>query len=221
MVRALPLLLLPALGALLLPSAERPVAVVPPATADTGHYVVADSLHRFRFSLLEHAPDDSCRALAVDIHPLDGNGPDQHLVLDGLAVPCPMANGRLLAVEVMDLNFDGIRDLRLVRANSDPALPQYRYWLFDADQKVFTPCTALDSLQHPNFDRARRMVGSQWYTRKGLRGTSTFYFQGTRLVMLANMEKYTEGDHERWVTWGRKDGRFQPVSERIVPLGKH
>jgi hypothetical protein len=61
-------------------------------------------------------------------------------------------------------------------------------------------------------------VGSQWYRRPGLRGSSTFRFSEGRLIMMANMEKYTESDHERWVIWGMKDGVLQPVEERTMPL---
>ena len=65
------------------------------------------------------------------------------------------------------------------------------------------------------------MVSSQWYESPVHRGGSTFRYEDGRLNMVSNMEKFREGDHERWVVWGMKDGRFQPVNEKEVALPRH
>ncbi|HEX2617943.1 MAG TPA: hypothetical protein VHL57_10395 [Flavobacteriales bacterium] len=189
-------------------------AEAPPA--DTTYYTLKDSLHAFRFALTE-APG-KCKALFVDIRPATGTAPVQHVDLGGMGIHCPTSDGRLFAIEVKDLDFDGIPDFRLMRADTDPRIPGYRYWLHNVRQRAYVACPALDSIQHPNFDQDHRLVGSQWSRRPGLRGSSTFRFSEGRLIMMANMEKYTESDHERWVIWGMKDGVLQPVEERTMPL---
>lgn len=186
-------------------------------------YLFSDSLHDIRFSVSSRpgAQGNVCHVEAVEVSRKGDKALLQHLDLKDVAAPCPMPDGHFPAVELLDFDFDGQPDLRIMRAAADLGHPQHRYWLFDKALNGFVAAPLLDSIQDPQFDRDRRMVSSQWYARPGLRGGSTYKYVAGRLTMVSNMEKYTEGDHERWVIWGMKDGRFQPVEERTKPLPGH
>jgi hypothetical protein len=187
-------------------------------------YLYADSLHDLRFVVSTHLGMTGAVHCQVDEVTVTAKGeriPFLELPLAHAQCPCPDAEGRFSAVELFDVDFDGFRDLRIQRPENGRHGPEHRYWRWDPAARTFSPSPELDSIQQPQFDPARRMVSSQWYAEAGHRGGSNFRYENGRLVMVSNMEKFTEGDHERWVIWGQKDGRLQPVEERRVPLDRH
>jgi hypothetical protein len=187
-------------------------------------FLFSDSLHDLRFLVSTHMDmrlGAMCQVDAVNLSMKGKKDIVQQLVLNGQVVPCPMPDGHFQAVEVADFNFDGVKEFRIMRPAADLTNPHYDYWLFDNALSGFAASRVLDSIQEPMFDYERQMVSSQWYAGPGHRGGSTYKYQNGVLTMVSNMEKFTEGDHERWVIWGMKDGRMQPVQEKQVPLPKH
>lgn len=200
------------------PSAQPPAMPQGPITE---RYLFTDSLHDIRF-IVRTEPDarsgNRCQVQALELSAKGGTTVLQHLDLDDMPVPCPMSDGHFPAIELVDMNFDGLEDLRIMRAAADLTHPSYRYWLFDPRLNGFAAEPMLDSIQDPQFDYSRQMVSSQWYAGKGHRGGSTYKYENGRLVILSTLEKFTEGDHERWVTWGLLNGKFQQVQEKRMPL---
>lgn len=187
-------------------------------------YLYADSLYDLRFVVSTHLHMTGgvhCQVDEVTLTTRGDRTPFKRQPLEHAQCPCPDSEGRFGAVELLDVDFDGLRDLRIQRPESGRHGPEHRYWRWDPVGRTFTPCPMLDSIQQPLFDPARRMVSSQWYAEAGHRGGSTFRYENGQLTMVSNMEKFTEGDHERWVIWGMKDGRFQPLEERRVPIDRH
>lgn len=185
-------------------------------------YLFADSLHDVRFLVSTHlnmTGEMRCQVDELTVTAKGARAPFLRLPLDRVQCTCPDTDGRFAAVELLDVDFDGIRDLRIERPAAGGRPPGHRYWRWETSARTFAPAPVLDSIQQPMFDAARKMVSSQWYAEAGHRGGSAFRYENGRLVMVSNMEKFSEGDHERWVIWGLKDGRFQPVEERIVPMG--
>ena len=186
-------------------------------------YLYADSLHDLRFVVSTHlrmTGDVHCQVDEVNVTTKGARAPFLHQPLEHALCPCPDNEGRFGAVELLDVDFDGIRDLRILHPETGGQAPGHRYWRWDPVLRTFAPSPVLDSIQQPLFDHARKMVSSQWYAEAGHRGGSAFRYENGRLTMVSNMEKFTEGDHERWVIWGLKDGRLQPVEERIVPIDR-
>jgi len=186
-------------------------------------FLFADSLHDVRFVVSTHLHMSGgmhCQVDELTVTAKGARAPFLRLPLDRVQCPCPDPDGRFPAVELLDVDFDGVRDLRIERPATGGQQPGHRYWRWDAAARTFSPAPVLDSIQQPMFDHDRKMVSSQWYAGPGHRGGSTFRYEEGRLVMVSNMEKFTEGDHERWVIWGRRDGRFQPVEERNVPIDR-
>ncbi len=187
-------------------------------------YAFSDSVNTIRFFVSSHMDMRAgvqCRVDHVQFNDKASGAVIQDLPLPDANTLCPTPDGPFMAVEVADFNFDGHRDFRIMKAGSEPNHPAHRYWLFDPAIRGFAPSASLDSLQDPQFDHERKMVSSQWYESPMHRGGSTFRFENGRLTMVSNMEKFREGDHERWVVWGMKDGRFQPVNEKEVALPRH
>lgn len=184
-------------------------------------YLFTDSLHDIRFLVSTHmdmSAGPQCQVDAVNMSMKGRKDVLQHLVLEHRKVMCPMPDGHFQAVEVGDFDFDHIKDFRIMRLAADVTNPKYDYWLFDPAINGFASSPVLDSIQDPQFDWSREMISSQWYAGPGHRGGSTYKVENGRIVMVSNMEKFTEGDHERWVIWGMKDGRLQPVQEKRMPL---
>lgn len=187
-------------------------------------YLFTDSLHDIRFLVSTHMDmrlGAMCQVDAVNMSVKGNREIVQHLILEAQLVPCPMPDGHFQAVELADFNFDGVKEFRIMRPAADLTNPHYDYWLYDRGLNGFTVSRVLDSIQEPMFDYERQMVSSQWSAGPGHRGGSAYKFQAGVLTMVSNMEKFTEGDHERWVIWGMKDGRLQPVQEKQVSLPPH
>lgn len=66
------------------------------------------------------------------------------------------------ALSVLDMNFDGYADIRLVEAR--PAGPDVPYlnWLFEPAAGVFRSSPELDAITSPQFDAAAREIRSEW-----------------------------------------------------------
>lgn len=224
-MRMIPLVLLVACMSDFRASSEALVAppIVEEQKPKLDSYLFADSLRDIRFLVSTHMHMSlgvQCQVEEITVSEKGGREPIARIPVDHMLCPCPMPDGQFPAVQLMDFDFDGIKDIRVIRAAADLTYPKHRYWLWDEARRTFTSSTMLDSIQDPIFDNQRKMVSSQWYDGALHRGGSTFRYENGRLTMVSNMEKFKEGDHERWVTWGMKDGRFQPVQEKDMPLPK-
>jgi hypothetical protein len=93
--------------------------------------------------------------------------------IEGLSTATP-SSAESPGLEVLDLNFDGYADLRLIE--SQPAGPNvpYRHWLYDPATGQFVAAAALDALGAPQPDAAHRELRVDW--REGAtRNGSDFY----------------------------------------------
>ena len=157
-----------------------------------------------------------------------GRGLEDVLIERGKAGPrlqqiIDLARQQGVSVRFVDADRLGVsrhcRHQGVVARQSAAPLLQLEELLDDLEAAAAPPrLLALDSIQDPQFDWSREMISSQWYAGPGHRGGSTYKVENGRIVMVSNMEKFTEGDHERWVIWGMKDGRLQPVQEKRMPL---
>lgn len=186
-------------------------------------YLFVDSLNEIRFLVSTHMHMSlgvQCQVEAITVTTKGEKEPYARIDVDHMLCPCPTDDGQFPGVQLMDFDFDGHKDIRVMRAAKDLTHPEHRYWLWDHAQRTYISSTVLDSIHQPMFDAERRLVSSQWYDGALHRGGSNFRYENGKLTMVSNMEKFKEGDHERWVTWGMKDGRLQPVQEKEVPLPK-
>ena len=224
-VRFLPLLFL--VASMSDHRASRETLVVAPVIEEQrpklDSYLFADSLNEIRFLVSTHMHMTlgvQCQVEAITVTTKGEKEPYAHIAVDHMLCPCPTDDGQFPGVQLMDFDFDGHKDIRVMRAAKDLTNPEHRYWLWNDAQRTFVSSAVLDSIHQPIFDAERELVSSQWYDGGLHRGGSNFRYENGKLTIVSNMEKFKEGDHERWITWGMKDGRFQPIQEKEVPLPK-
>ena len=85
-------------------------------------------------------------------------------------------------IEVRDLNFDGLDDVRVIDVR--PAGPNVTYlnWLYDPVSGRLVANEALNVLVAPEFDAARRTVRSSWRDGPTLYITETYTLRDGQLV---------------------------------------
>jgi hypothetical protein len=152
-------------------------ATVAPAAARAGVTVRARihaDLPEMAFTLVAEPPADGGAALnvrAIQIRRDGAAGVAQRI--EGLSTATP-SSAESPGLEVLDLNFDGYADIRLIE--SQPAGPNvpYRHWLYEPATGQFVAAAALDALGAPQPDAARRELRVDW--RDGAtRSGSDFY----------------------------------------------
>lgn len=143
---------------------EKPVALPPSATAAASADVKAD-VSTMTFTRV---------AGAIDVR--RGAAP---AVWQRIDVP---ASAEAPEVEVMDLNFDGFADVRVIDVR--PAGPNVTYlnWLYEPASGRFVKSDVLDALIAPQFDAARREVRSSWREGATRYGSDTHVFRDGQLA---------------------------------------
>lgn len=147
------------------------------------------SLPAFEFTLVGEptgGPSASIRVERIEIRRDSAAEPVQ--VIDGLATDTPMtADGPPL--EVLDMNFDGYKDIRLVEFRSAGPNTAYLHWLFDPPSGRFLENPGLNDIPSAQFDAERREVRSDWRDGAARYGSSIFVFAEGRPVLVRKEEK--------------------------------
>ncbi|AKJ01335.1 hypothetical protein ATI61_10339 [Archangium gephyra] len=82
----------------------------------------------------------------------------QKLALEGILLECGVAPGELLIVE--DLDFDGRKDLRVLRLLDARLQSTFDYWVYDKKSGRFEKDTRFEALSSPRFDARTRTITS-------------------------------------------------------------
>jgi len=196
-----------------------PAAPASPLTRTTVSARIHPSLEPFAFTLLAEGPAEPAGVLhvkAIEVRRGAETAPVQ--TIDGLDTETPVPAAAPV-LEVLDMNFDGYQDIRLVELR--PAGPNVPYlnWLFDAASGRFQASAALDALASPTFDAATREVRSEWRDGPTRYGTDSYTFRDGALVALSRQLKtysapgrYTAqvlrpADGGGWTVVEQRDGR--------------
>lgn len=135
-------------------------------------------------------------------------------IITGLDTQTPWS-AQAPGFDVVDMNFDGYADIRLVESRSAGATLPRLHWLYDPASGKFVASTALNDLGAPQPDAATRELTSEWRDTATRYGTDHHAFQNGQLVPLRREARdyqragvYTL-TVSRWV-----DGRWQVVQSR-------
>lgn len=140
---------------------------------------------------------------------LEAGGKPWGFALDGetLAVTPPgaAAPSQVLAVhpsdtppdhpvlELVDLNFDGVKDLRLLSAKHGQGQTIWQYWLFDPKTRRFVPNPQLDAALNPRPDTEGRAKTLSAYWNGGAAGRvywrRAYRWDEGRLVLIEETEQ--------------------------------
>jgi hypothetical protein len=87
----------------------------------------------------------------------DGQEP-QKLALEGILLDCGVAPGELLILE--DIDFDGRKDLRVLRLLDARLQSTFDYWVYDKKTGRFEKDARFETLSSPRFDARTRTITS-------------------------------------------------------------
>ena len=198
-----------------------PVAPVsaPAGTEREGHTVRAQihpDLPEFSFTLIGDEATDSTPILHVHAIEIRNGGARTTQVLDALDTETPVS-GEVQGLQVIDMNFDGYRDIRIQEfASAGPNTP-YLNWLYDPATGLFEASTVLNEIASPEFDASAHEIRSAWRDGATRYGTD-FYEVSNGVPRLTRRESrvydqpgvYTL-EISRWV-----DDKWEVVERRRV-----
>jgi hypothetical protein len=97
------------------------------------------------------------------------------------------------AFEVLDMNFDGYRDMRLMEFQpAGPNVP-YRNWTFDQTSGRFEPVPELDRITSPVFDPDTKTIRSAWRDGAAHYGEDTYAYIAGKPVLVRREERLYTG----------------------------
>src|SRR5690606_4614810 len=90
---------------------------------------------------------------------------------------------------VLDMNFDGYADFRLIeRTTAGPNTP-YLNWLFDPSLRKFVASPELNEIASAHFDMAKREIRSDWRDGATRYGSDIYVYRDGRPVRVRSEEK--------------------------------
>jgi hypothetical protein len=186
----------------------------PPAVTSTAR--VHPSLPPFVFALAGDGPEDpterTIRVRRLEIRREGETAPFQ--AIDGLETETPMpASGSPL--EVLDMNFDGYADIRLVAFRAPgPSIP-YVNWLFDPLAGRFVSSPALDEIPSASFDPATREIRSEWRDGAATYGRDVYgILNGTPVPVRREVREYSRPGRYTLRVSTYADGAWRVAEER-------
>lgn len=101
-------------------------------------------------------------------------------VIDGLQTDTPWTADRP-GLEVVDMDFDGQPDLRLIEFRAAGPNTPWLHWRHDAAVDRFVASPELDALSPTRFDAARRLVIVDWRDGAARSGSDAYAWREGRL----------------------------------------
>lgn len=173
------------------------VCLAPSNADDTAPIVcqseINPSLPSFNFSLAWHR-DVSSDTRQLDRIAVRRSGeaePFQTLEPITSDLPLKIANN---GFEVLDLNFDGYLDIRVMRFVSAGPNTPYQNWLWSPTAGKFIANLALDEITSPQFDADAQEITSDWRSSAAEHGSDIYAYDGTTPV-LVHRETDTYGEN--------------------------
>lgn len=197
------------------PATSAPAAPAPAAQVITIKGRIHPDLPEATFTLVADGAPQATGVLhvrAIEIQPGNASEPAQRI--EGLATDTPWS-ATAPALELLDMNFDGFADIRLVE--SRPAGPNVPYlnWLYDPASGRFVESRGLNAITSPQFDAKARELRSDWRDGASRFGTDVYTFRDGQPVPLRRETKTYQRagvfslHTSRWV-----DGAWRVVETR-------
>jgi hypothetical protein len=139
-------------------------------------------LPTFDFALVWH--DDKAAGARlldrIDIRRTGDSEPFETLTGIDSKLPPAIANN---GFEVLDLNFDGFLDLRVMRAAPAGDIKAYQNWLWSNDERKFVAAPGLDAIVSPKFDADDQEIVSHAADANG-KTTDVYAYDGITPVLI-------------------------------------
>jgi hypothetical protein len=158
------------------------------ASAATFRLRIHPTLPEFSFTLVGDQSTDNSETLHIKrIEIRRGAETEPFQVLQGLSTSTPLQPGPPLSV--VDMNFDGYGDIRLIELQ--PAGPNVPYlnWLFEPTSGRFVESRALNAITSPQFDAATGEIRSEWRDGPTRYGTDIYVYRQAEPVLVRKESK--------------------------------
>ena len=158
-------------------------AKAPAAAASIAGRIVADG-PALTFALFT-APESPAGSGVLAVRSIEIRNPDGGLLqrIEGLDTQTPWSE-QFRGLELVDLDFDGFADLRIVESQAaGPGLP-YRNWRYDTATRRFVAAPELDPLPGLQVDPENRELRSSWRDGPTRYGVDIWTYRDAALVPL-------------------------------------
>jgi hypothetical protein len=173
-------------------------------------------LPEYSYTLVgDQSPDNSETLQVKRIEIRRGAETEPFQILEGFNATTPLHPGRPLSV--VDMNFDGYGDVRLIELQ--PAGPNVPYlnWLFDPASGRFVESRALNAITSPQFDAATREIRSEWRDGPTRYGTDIYvYRQGEPVLVRKESKEYRRSGVYNLRVSRLVNGDWKTVEQREV-----
>lgn len=171
------------------------------------------SLPEMRFTLVgEPAADGLLHVHAIEVRREGSDDIVQRI--GGLDTETP-SDTQSPGLDLLDLDFDGYADLRLIERR--PAGPNviFRHWLYEPKSGRFVAKPALDRIVAPTPDPASRELRSDWRDGAATYGTDFYVWRGGQpRPIRRETRRYTAPGVYALQRWRFVDGRWKLVEKR-------
>ncbi len=194
-------------------AAEDAVRAAAPALTASIHPDLPD----YTFTLRGERQDDPDGTIRVEGIEIRRGGEEEPVqIIDGLDAELPFGEkaGR---IEVLDMNFDGYGDLRVVEfLPAGPNVP-YINWLFDPASAHFVRAMEFDEVLSPQFDSETRRIRSDWRDGATRYGTDVYtVVDGKPALVRREIKEYSAPGAYELTVKERVDGGWETVEKRMV-----
>lgn len=87
-------------------------------------------------------------------------------------------------LEMLDLNFDGFLDMRVMRFMPAGPNTPYQNWLWSKEDGKFVANPGLDAITSPKFNAEDQEIVSRWRSSAAEGGTDVYSYEGTTPVLV-------------------------------------
>jgi hypothetical protein len=164
-------------------------AVPPVAVRPTIRHRIHPSLPEFTFTVQADraaASNEAVRVRRIEIR--SGTATEPFQIIDGLEAETPLSAGQP-ELDLIDMNFDGYMDMRMVAFRPAGPNTPYLNWLFDSVSGRFVESRELNEIPSPEFDPASRQIRSSWRDGATRYGTDVYELRNGQPVLVRKEEK--------------------------------
>lgn len=112
--------------------------------------------------------------------------------------------------ELIDMDFDGYLDMRLIAGGTAGPNVLYRHWLWLVQEERFMESPALDEIVSPEFDSETREIFSRWRSSAAEGGVDVYTWSGDVPVMIhREVDRFDGSSHCVRIFFDRIDGEIR------------
>ncbi len=134
--------------------------------------------------------------------------------IDSRALPDMETNG----FEMLDMNFDGYLDMRIIEfLPAGPNIP-YLHWLWSPESGRFVSAGFLNELGYTEFDEEERLVFAPWRSSAAEMGEDTYVYEAGELKQTGRiMRRYTDDGACTQTSYEAVDGQLIKTASGPCP----